>query len=162
MKFLQNKRFTGTAITLLLLLNIALLVLLFVKSPKRQGARFEGNEGPRNYIISELKLDPQQQKQYLQMVDEHHARVLVLEKEIHAMRDTLVLNLRTGSPSDSLVHAITERVGTKQQELDQVTFDHFMKLRNICTPEQQKRFGEIIQDVLRRMAPHPPGPPEEK
>ena len=52
--------------------------------------------------------------------------------------------------------ALIDRV-LNQFEL--ATFYHFQKTRSICTPDQQKKIDEVIDDALRMMAPKPPGPP---
>lgn len=58
-----------------------------------------------------------------------------------------------GAPavSDSMIHIYSRKAVDAEQRLDEFTF--FQKLRAICNAEQQKRFDEIIQDALRRMAP---------
>jgi len=56
--------------------------------------------------------------------------------------------------------------GSKKIEL--LTFNHFRQVRAVCTPEQQKRFDEIVNDVMHMVAPPqrgfgsqpPPGPPD--
>lgn len=163
MKLLQNKKFTGTAITLLLLLNAGLIVLFLVK-PERPHGPEGGKDGPKNFIIKELQLNTEQQKQYELLVKEHRGQVNEIQEEIRLLRDSMVGCLQMENPDDSMVNVLSGKVGAKQEELDQVTFSHFIKLKAICNAEQKIRFGEIIHEVLRMMAPPRPDPknPEQK
>ncbi|MCB0753665.1 MAG: hypothetical protein KDC52_19490 [Ignavibacteriae bacterium] len=59
--------------------------------------------------------------------------------------------------SDSLLNLSLE----KQTELELLTFQHFLKLKEICTPEQQNKLFEIVHRLLGKaqQSNPPPGAP---
>ena len=51
--------------------------------------------------------------------------------------------------------AAADNVAKNLEQLDLLTFDHFKEVRTICTPAQQKKFDEIIEEVLQMIASGP-------
>ena len=54
--------------------------------------------------------------------------------------------------SDSLLSLSLE----KQSQLELLTFQHFLKLKEICTPEQQEKLFEIVHRLLGKTQGGPP------
>lgn len=113
---------------------------------------------PFAIIIDELKMTPEQQKAYLQMRDEHHARVEEIRDSTRLLRHQLFELLSRDSSSTEQAAEITKLIGDKQAEIDMVTYNHFKQVRSICTAEQKQRFDAIIEDILKAMAMPPPPP----
>ncbi|HAO47584.1 MAG TPA: hypothetical protein PLZ45_00555 [Ferruginibacter sp.] len=167
-----NNRWLSVITLLLLTANIVTLALLWtnkkpgekeeVKMPVPQGQVFE-------FLTHELKLDAAQQEAYTKLRDEHQAGIRSIRDSVQKKAKEDLFNLlKKPGVSDSEMHVYSGRAAAADQQLDEFTFHHFQKLRALCNPDQQKRFDEIIQDALRRMAPPrrqgppPPGihPPE--
>jgi Spy/CpxP family protein refolding chaperone len=113
------------------------------------------------FLTKELQLDSAQQQAYKILREEHQAGQQHLQDSIRKAKDALFELLKMQNIPDSLVQIQAAKAAAAEQLLDLFTFKHFQKLRAICTATQQKKFDEIIQDVLRRMAPakRPQGPP---
>ncbi|MEI9958666.1 MAG: hypothetical protein WDM90_20685 [Ferruginibacter sp.] len=86
------------------------------------------------------------------MRDEHQAGQKPLQDSIRSAKETLFDLLKQPAAPDSLVQAASNKAAAADAQLELFTFKHFQKLRAICTVTQQKKFDEIIQDVLHRMA----------
>lgn len=166
MKLLQNSKFTGPAILLLLILNSTLLIMLLCHpAPKsgRDGMPVQG--GPRNFLIHELNMDAAQQSKYDTLIKFHRAAVSQIQNDIRSKRDSLVSQLANATPDSAKINSLTASIGNDQAQLEKVTFEHFRQLRKICTPEQQLKFDNVIREALRMMgppqggAPHGPPPP---
>lgn len=171
MNNLTNNRWLSVITLLLLTANIVTLALLWTnkkaggreeeKFPRPQGQVFE-------YLTHELKLDAAQQETYRKLRDEHQGGQKAIQDSIRKAKDEFFALLHQPAVSDSMIRMYSGKAVNAEQRLDEFTFRHFQKLRAICNAEQQKRFDEIIQDALRRMAPPrrqgppPPGmrPPE--
>ena len=54
-----------------------------------------------------------------------------------------------------------DNVAKNLEQLDLLTFDHFKQVRTICTSQQQKKFDEIIEDVLQMISSGPPHGPQK-
>jgi hypothetical protein len=94
--------------------------------------------------------------------EQHQAVQRVLQDSIHKSKDAFFEMLPNASINDSLLKKQSEKGLAFQQQLELLNFRHFQKLRALCTVEQQKRFDEIIKEVLLQMGGprmRPPGPP---
>jgi protein CpxP len=164
MSVFTNNRLLSLITLLLLTANIVTLGYLWthrsavVKEPIPQqppgGPVFE-------FLTKELQLDSLQQQAYKVLRDEHQSGQRPLQDSIRKAKDALFELLKMQNPPDVLVQAQSAKAAAAEQQLDLFTFKHFQKLRAICTAAQQKKFDEIIQDILRRMAPakRQQGPP---
>jgi len=162
MSFFTNNRLLSVITLLLLTANIATLGYLWTHKagntnifpPPPAGQVFE-------FITKELKLDSVQQQTYKTLRDEHQAGQRPLQDSIRKAKDDFFELLKQQGVPEIQVQQQSAKVAAAEQQLELFTFKHFQKLRAICNTTQQKRFDEIIQDVLRRMAPakRPQGPP---
>jgi hypothetical protein len=78
---------------------------------------------------------------------------------MRSLKDQLFNQLK--GPHISAVDSLANAIGTLQAKLDLETFDHFSQLRAILTKEQAIKFDDVIQDVLRTMAPKQGPPPRD-
>jgi Spy/CpxP family protein refolding chaperone len=163
---------------LLLTANIITLALLWTTKNKDRSNMRPPPPGGQvfEFLTKELKLDEQQQEAYKKLRDEHQQARRGIQDSIRSAKDEFFALLKKPDVSDSVIHVYSGRAVAADQQLDEFTFRHFQKLRAICNAEQQKKFDDIIQEALRRMAPAkrrgpPPGmndperrppPPAEK
>src|SRR5436853_166845 len=70
-----------------------------------------------------------------------------LQHDAQGYRHQLFENMGSSSGADSITHLI----GSTQQQIEKVTYDHFSQVRALCTDEQKKEFDAIIGDVTKRM-----------
>jgi protein CpxP len=167
MKLLQNSKFTGPAILLLLILNSTLLVMLLLKHPEPKPPfppHPDGHGGPRDFLVHELNMNATQQSQYDTLIKFHRAAMDKIQDDIRLHRDSLVSQLGSTTVDSAKLNSIADKIGNDQSQIEKVTFRHFKDVRGICTPEQQPKFDSVIREALRMMGPpppgaHPPGPP---
>ncbi|HEU4717680.1 MAG TPA: periplasmic heavy metal sensor [Bacteroidia bacterium] len=174
MKLLENTKFTGAALIILLLMNTLLLGILVVKRPGRMMNRHEmrmpggppppgpdmqdHGPGPSAFLVQELGFSPEQQQQFEALMYRHRDAVQHYELLIHATRDSLVHQLESEHPDSVLIARLSHNVGDYQSKIETATFDHFLAVRAICNDEQKEKFSSIIAEALRMMQPHG-GPP---
>jgi uncharacterized membrane protein len=137
----------------LALLNIVLIISIWGNPQRQRPPMPEG--GPAKMIIAELRLNPEQVKAFEKLKDEHHSAVVELQRKGKELRDGLFDLLKQEHADSSEVRRRMAEIGENQVAIENVTFDHFQKVRQLCDAEQKKRFDAIINDVLHRMAgPH--------
>ncbi|CAN5186135.1 hypothetical protein BH09BAC5_BH09BAC5_26810 [soil metagenome] len=160
MKLLQNSKFTGPALLLLLILNSALLVLILMKHPPRPGDNMRppmmGQEGPREFLIHELKLNENQQKAYSELIEKHKAAMEILQHDMQSQREGLIDLLGSADSDSSKMNAFVKKIGEDQLQIEKLNFEHFKALRNVCNAEQQLKFDSIIKEALRMIGPQVP------
>ena len=149
---------TGILITA----NIVTLALLWTHKAKNNDSDHfrKPQGGPQlfEYISRELKFDQKQKDAYAVLRDEHRSGAEKLQDSIKVAKDDLFRMLQQGNISNENITAQSNKAAALAAQLDVFTFHHFQKVRALCTPDQQKRFDEIIQEAIHSMA-RPQGPP---
>ena len=145
------------AVIALFLLNAGMLVFLFISKPlppplphHEAGMPLPpapGLHGPDRLIIESLKLDSNQQKQFEVLKKDHHEKMMKLDevsKDLHHRFYDLIKDDASAANADSLASAI----GQNRKEIELLNFDHFQKLKGLCTTDQKKAFDGLIGEIL--------------
>ena len=140
---------------MLVILNIALVAMVWLKKGEVREPAPRGDA--KDYLVNELSMDKQQVEQFDEMRRGHFDRIRNYRDETRMLKDKLFDGLMTGR--NAATDSIAKRIGELQSEIDIETFDHFSKLRAILREDQQKKFDDIIQEVLRTMGPRRGPPP---
>jgi Spy/CpxP family protein refolding chaperone len=149
----KNKLLT-TLVLLLLIANAVTIAMFWLGKPKHP---LQPKGSPQEFLVKELKLDSNQQRQLEVLVKEHRQAAEQIREKIKAAKDSLFALVKQSNVSDSAKQTAATTASNYTEQLDVLTLNHFIKVRTLCTPEQQKKFDEIIQRVLRMMAqPRPP------
>lgn len=149
------------AVIFLIIANVAVLATILIMHNKQGHQRGT----PADYLVKELDLNEDQQNKLHTLAKEHHEQSEKIKEQIKKSRENF-FNLISQSKNDSSKNIDSLRLTflsettTKLRELEQLTFDHFKQIRAICTPQQQKKFDEIIEDVLQMIASGPPQGPQ--
>jgi periplasmic protein CpxP/Spy len=154
MTYIKNNKVLVLIIGVLLLSNVALLYF-YLRKPctnKNQG----GGQSPREYMIGRLKnevgFSDDQVSKYTELSDKHKEAMKPLFNDIYLAKDSLYKMLQLPQqPADSVINQQLDRIGEKQEAIDQRIFNHFYTLKQICTPDQQPKYDSVIQDVIRHM-----------
>ena len=151
-------------VILLLIANAATLTVFWVKKPKPPPPH---QESPAEFLAQELNLGADQKEKLHTLINEHRHAAEVLRVKLREAKDQFFDLLKQPGVTDSSKNAAAQTASRITEQLDLLTFDHFLKVRALCDPAQQKRFDEIIHQVTSMMAPPrpmgpggpPPGPP---
>ena len=157
----KNKLLTWLVVLLLIANAITITMFWLSRSKPPQPMRAT----PQNFLVESLKLDAKQQEQLEVLVKEHRQGAEQLRMKTKDSKEALFDLLKQPNVSDSTKQAAAKAVSVTTEELDLLTLNHFQKVRALCNSEQQKKFDEIINDVIRMMRPGnsrsgpPPGGP---
>lgn len=153
---MKNFKLLIIIVLALISVNCILIGILWYNNYSRRPQPVTGNAF--EYLTKELSLTPAQLKQYDILRKQHFEFTRQMGEQQRAMRDSFFNNLKLTTVDTAAQNALEERILQHQHMLDTATFNHFRKVRAILTPQQQTRFDDLIQDVLRMMGqPHPPG-----
>lgn len=145
------------AVLLLVLNGILVIVTWKNRSEDRPPDMMAGGEGPAKYIIAELNLDDRQVQEFDKLKNEHRSAVSAIQLKGRQLRDRFFNLLKTETPDTALASAMADSIAANQRAIELVTFDHFVKVRQLCNDSQKKRFDDIINEILHNMARRPPG-----
>jgi periplasmic protein CpxP/Spy len=140
-------------IAVLLLTNIAVLVyFLWIKQPE---TKHGGPDKPRMGITDKLRdsvgFNEEQIKQYGQLKDQQWTTIRPMFDEMRKAKDSLFKLLSDPNVNDSIINKASDVIAQKQKNLDLQTFNHFKKVRALCTPEQQSKYDSMVQRMFRKM-----------
>ena len=143
----SNKILT-VAVVLLLLINIGLVVFMLTGKKKAGGRPPKAD--PFEMMVKELKMTEKQQADYKAMKEEHMKVIRPLFDSVRAAKTAFFGMVKDADVNDSLVNVYSERITSKQAEIDKLTFSHFKRVRTVFTPEQQPQFDAFIQKMMQR------------
>jgi hypothetical protein len=150
----------------LLVLNLGLLGWIWFSPQKRPHKK----ETPANFLEKELNFTAKQKEQFRLLREDHHAKVQDIRDSVREMKRQFFEHL--GKPmSESDIESVTIDIAKKMARIDKITFQHFREVRQMCTPAQQQKFDEVIDEMLERLAagaegrgrpPREVGPPQHR
>jgi protein CpxP len=160
---MSNERFYKIVIILLLLLNGGTLTYLYIgqnKGGQQQGpGMHRGGPNPVDRMMTErLQLTPEQEDAFRILKDEHHSQIMDIQQEEKQLHTDLFALLKTKDTDTTAKNALLSKLETNDRRKEEVTFEHFRKLREILTPEQDVRFDELVEEISSHiMSQHRPG-----
>lgn len=155
MKIDKIKLLTGLVI-LLLLINITTIAGIWkLIDPRTLTMMPPPPPSPKDFIISKLNLDDDQQKVFEELRKEHFEQMRGLQEQIRDEKDAMYDLLKSSSPDTVQTYLHIARIMQSEERLERITFEHFRKVRAICNQEQQQHFDAIIDQVMR-MVMRPP------
>lgn len=171
--FYSKNKWVGVITSVLLIANIITLTMLWAgnRNPAGNNVMPPHNSSAFEFVVKELAMTEQQQNAYKTLRDEHQQQVKPLTDSLIAARNIFFSLLKDTLVTDSKLTDYNASSAKWQEKIELANFKHFQKIKSICTPAQQKKFDDIIEEVLKRFAnrrppreghPHPgreEGPP---
>ncbi len=148
MNFLKENKFAAITITLLVILNIALLSVFAL--PTLMHAPHEKDFKPGSFIVDKIGFDQDQRNYYFSLQESHRERMNDLQSQINTKRKELFDLLRIEGDHTVMVDSITAEIGSLSSETEHTTYKHFASIRAICTPEQLEKLDNILNEAMRK------------
>ncbi len=163
MNIIAKKHLTRTLIGVLVLLNIATLVALWLTylrrplpPPRRGGGG--GADNVQMFFARELGLTKEQAQKFEALRQKLVSSVRGGNDEQRRLRLALMNELLAPAPDQGKVDELTAALGKQEGEMDRALFMHFRELYDVCTPQQQVKFRGLIDELLSMFGPPPPPP----
>ena len=152
-------------IGVLLLTNIAVLVYFL---GQKKPAKTETSANERNWgsvadmLQQEVGFNEEQTAQYKQLKVKQKETIRPIFDDMRKAKDSLFRQLSYPGTSDSLLSQLSDAIAQKQKAIDLQTFNHFKRVRTLCTPEQQPRYDSMVMRMFSKMGRHQHGDKERK
>lgn len=135
-----------------LLVNVATLGFLLFRKPKMPPP-------PEHILIDALKLNKEQHEKFeilrggnKQARDTHNAQIAALRRSLYSHWQI----------ADSLQRDSTiAQINLLQRQIEQINWQHFADIRDLCQPEQQIIFDKLMLEVATRSSQKPQPPPKK-
>ncbi len=125
-----------------LLVNAATLLFFWFIPPPHPG---RPQKGKGDLISKELDFSKEQQAAFTTLRKQHHRTHDSLLQIISEKRQ--VLYAQKIATLDSIIHDI----GQLQEQIERITYQHFAKVREICTLEQQAKLDKMLAGAVQRV-----------
>lgn len=118
-------------------------------------------------LKDELGFDEMQVEQYLRLREEHRKQVSLLQNEIRQVKKQMYDEVLQDKPQLKLSDSLLTIVQEKQVQIEQITFQHFLDLKELCNQGQQDKLRLLIDEFFRQKPPqrmsndHPPPPKDD-
>ncbi len=143
MKNILNNKIVGWLIVLLILANIATLTFFWIGHLKNQR-----NHSPKEFLAKSLHFSETQKNAYFELAKDHNESANKIREQIKFNKEELFQLLKSEKIDDSIKKNAALKISISIQALDMLTFEHFKKVRALCTEEQKPKFDELIQKMV--------------
>ncbi|TCZ71750.1 hypothetical protein [Flaviaesturariibacter aridisoli] len=149
-------------ITLLVLLNIALLATIWLQKKEGRVAAPGPRPGDENPLATELRFDSAQRRSFDTLRAEHFKWMQGYRKQMRDARDHYFDGIKSGAAPDNRIAWSIAALHTK---MDSATYVHFAQVRALCNPQQQEAFDRLLRRIVNaagRPGPRPSPDPFRK
>ena len=146
-------------IAVLLLTNIAVLgYFLWYKKTDVPVRNDRDRNGIADMLQKEVGFTDAQVAEYKILKEKQRGTIRPMFDDMRKSKDSLFKLLGVSGLSDSTLNSITDGIAHKQKLLEIETFQHFKRVRALCTPEQEAKYDSMIVRMFRKMGkPSKPG-----
>lgn len=150
----RNNKALIFLVIVLLLSNIGLLFyFMMIRQPGKrpQGPPSKGDFSVVEYMKKEVGFNDEQTKSFEQLHNQNRDSLKTIGDSIRSAKNNLYKLLQQPQkPSDSAVNAALGAVSRQQAKLELTMFQHFQKVRALCTPEQQVKLDTMVSRMNNR------------
>ncbi|CAN5288014.1 hypothetical protein BH09BAC1_BH09BAC1_15600 [soil metagenome] len=139
----------------LLLVNLGTLCYLFLNN-RPGGGRPQHPPAPDKMIMERLKLTDGQILAFEGLRDEHHSGIVRFNERSKELYQDYFALLKTDLPNIAAADSMEQLLAQVQEQKDSITFDHFLRLRQLCTEEQKPRFDSLVDELGDILVGQPP------
>ncbi|PKL89389.1 MAG: hypothetical protein CVV23_05520 [Ignavibacteriae bacterium HGW-Ignavibacteriae-2] len=168
MDIFKQKRYMVLIIIVLIIFNLSTLTMLWVGRPPQS----IGDQVPINprkkqaqlekLLKTELMFNDSQIAGFLDLRDKHNRQINKLSMDIRELKREMFDKVLLAEPQPMISDSLLKLTMDKQAELERITFEHFLNIKNLCSSEQQKKLRILMHEVLgpppgENMTGPPPG-----
>ena len=154
MKKIFNNKITTWLISILIIANITTLAFFWIGHFKNQK-----ENSPKEFLSKNLNFSKSQKNAYFKLAKEHNESAKIIRDQVKNDKESLFQLLKSDTINDSVRNDKALKVSMSIQSLDILTFEHFRKVRALCTEEQKPQFDELIQKMVSAVNQIQKGPP---
>lgn len=146
-------------IGVLLLTNVAVLIYFLGQKKNEKAPAWNG---VAEMLQKEVGFKEQQTAKYKEMKEKQRGKIRPMYDEMRKAKDSLFRLLSYPETSDSVLNKLAEVIAQKQKAIDLETFNHFKRVRILCTPDQLPKYDTMVLQMFRKMGrPVRHGEPEK-
>lgn len=160
MDFIMKRNIWFWILVSLVIINVvALITIIFSNKnpiqvnnpPSTENMEFRG----MNYFLRhELNLSREQFEELRMMRQVSLNETSQIWLEIHGKREAMLEEIIKNEPDEAKIENLAKEMGDLHEKLKLQTFNHFLQIKNVCTPDQQKKLNRFLKEIKERNPPH--------
>lgn len=154
----MKTRVTNIILIIMLLLNVAFIGSWWMSHSKMHRTRhsmFEGFDKPGDkglqFLMKQLNFNNDQQAQAEKIFSEHIATMQKYQLQIESFQKQIFKCLAQDTPDSVHAFMYADSVGMLRVSMQKEFFRNSFRIRQVCNPEQKKRYDALMQDIVKRL-----------
>ncbi len=159
MDFFKKNKVAGTIIILLVVLNIVLITMFWLREFRhpafalRDLPRKDRPERMIGFFQRELELTDDQAAKYDTLRQAFFSEMQPIVKEIHNLRIGLTDAIFAENQDEAQVRGLINQIAELEKKRELTMFSHVNQVRAICKPEQRIKLKDLMRDVMIQIRP---------
>lgn len=150
-------------VIILFALNAATITSLYYHTHKKTGTieeikdlkTEEASDRGTLFFREQLNLDPEQTSQFREIHREYNRSANQIIREMEFYRIQMVNEMGKTDTDLGKIRQNNQKFGKLHEDLKNITADYYLKMKNLCNEEQQKRLNEIFSDMVKTEGQQP-------
>ena len=161
MNYFKEKKLATIAIIILVVLNITTITLLWLGRPSHHRPPQVPREKVMfDFIAHELNFNPVQREAFEQQERKFMFDTRSVHFKIDLLQQQLYNTIYNEKTDQHYLDSISNVIGGLEAEINNMTYDHLIQIKNLCDEGQQEKYKTLLNDLLKTLRPKPKdGPP---
>ena len=104
------------------------------------------------FLRDELNLNYKQHQQFRDFRQKFHQQANILTNKMQVKRNELMTELGKENSDTIYLQTLAREIGNLHTELKQLTFEYYLEMKNVCTPEQKEKLFQIFLAMTNQKA----------
>ncbi len=130
----------------LIALNAVALVFIWRRPLLKPMITTNHEQRPGDILAQSLGFSRQQQERFDELRNQHRSMMIAYSDSIGMLREKLH-SLLVNDDSTAAWGVIT-MIGNVHQYIEQATYEHFAKVRLLCTPKQRQQYDRMVHRAI--------------
>lgn len=144
----MKRKLVILGVILLVAINVSVLATIGYRWKCPSEGKICDRQVPCEYLCEQLSLSDSQKQKMEMFGKAFDEKTDKKRKTLSYQRNELVELLNQPSPDHQKIDSLINQIGIAQAELEKEVIDHILQEKEILTPEQQKKFLDLIKRCL--------------
>ncbi len=110
-----------------------------------------------NRMVNVLDLSEEQIEALTGIERQYRRQMVIYMEQLDSIDLNILEEIKKEHPDRERLESLAAMAGEIQYALKKATSNHFLEVKNICTPEQRERFNEVISEINQYRRGRGPG-----
>jgi Spy/CpxP family protein refolding chaperone len=150
-----SKKILWIAIIVLVIINLSVLGTILYRVQKAKAVKearieFEPGNQPWRCYRNELNLTDNQHLQFKQFRMEYQRKANQVTHQMRYNRQKMITELGKKESDTTTLHQLAFELGEMHAELKHLTFEYYLQMKSVCTPEQKDKLFIAFSDMINK------------